>query len=251
VSAEPELRLAFGNAAADYERGRPGWPDEVAGVGGLSPTAEVLDLGAGTGKLTRVLARRFERVVAVEPDASMLAVLRQVTDCYLAVEGSAEEIPLTDASVDGVFCAEAFHWFDWPAALAEIERVLRPQGSVVLCFSTADGGQYIPLSEAGWEIARGYRRPGLEPGGTIVESGAWQEPFEAPDSAFEPLRTESFPYVHVHDADAVVARVLSTSVFAALPPEERQRLAEELRPVVPDGVYETRLRAEVWWTRLR
>jgi SAM-dependent methyltransferase len=244
-----ELRLSFGNAAADYERGRPGWPDAVAEVGGLPPEAEVLDLGAGTGKLTRVLARRFARVTAVEPDPSMRALCSQATQRCL--EGAAEAIPLPDDAVDGVFCAEAFHWFDWPVALQEIARVLRPGGVLVLCFSSADGGSYIPLPEEGWEIARRYRRPGIEPGGAILESGAWREDLDDPSSPLEPLRKETFRHVHVQDADAVVSRVLSTSVFAALPEEERQRLGEELRAIVPDGVHETPLTAEVWWTRLR
>jgi SAM-dependent methyltransferase len=242
-----ELRLAFGNAAEDYERGRPGWPDAVAEVGDLMPSAEVLDLGAGTGKLTRVLARHFASVTAVEPDAEMRALIRDAE----ALEGSAEAIPIGDTSVDGVFCAEAFHWFDWPVALREIARVLRPGGILVLCFSEPDGGPYIPLPEEGWEIAKRYRRPGVEPGGKMVESGAWREPFADPESQFEPLRQESFPYVHDHSRDQLVARVLSTSIFAALPAGERHELGEQLRTVVPDTTYRSRLRAEVWWTRLR
>ncbi len=246
-----ELRLAFGNTAEDYERGRPGWPDAVAEVGGLPPSAEVLDLGAGTGKLTRVLARRFARVTAVEPDPSMRALCSQVTDCYLVLEGSAEAIPLPNDSVDGVFCAEAFHWFEWTTALAEIGRVLRPRGRLVLCFNMPAGQRYIPLPEAAAEILARYRRPGVEPGGAIVASGAWREPFDDPASAFEPLRPESFEHEHVHDREAVVARTLSTSVFAALRPEERIALADELLAVLPEDVYRTRLRADAWWTRLR
>ncbi len=241
-----ELRLSFGNAAADYERGRPGWPAEVAEVGGLPPEAHVLDLGAGTGKLTQVLARRFECVVAVEPDDAMRALIAGE-----ALAGSAEEIPLADDSVDGVFCAEAFHWFDWPVALREIARVLRPGGVLVLCFNMPDGGVYIPLPDEAGEIVDRYRRPGVEPGGAILASGDWRKPFDAPDALFEPLRNESFRHVHVQDADAVVARTLSTSIFASLEPDDRQSLAEELRAVVPEGVYETPLRAEVWWTRVR
>jgi len=242
-----ELRLSFGNAAADYERGRPGWPPEIAEVGGLAPEAHVLDLGAGTGKLTQVLARRFAHVTAVEPDDVMRALITGVE----AVAGSAEEIPLAAGSVDGVFCAEAFHWFDWPVALREIARVLRPRGVLVLCFNLPDGGAYIPLPDEAAPIVRRYRRPGVEPGGTILQSGAWKEPFDAPDSLFEPLRQEGFRHVHVQDAHAVVARTLSTSIFAYLEPDERQALGEELRAVVPEGSYETPLRAEVWWTRAR
>ena len=245
--AEPELRLSFGNAAADYQRGRPGWPDEVAEVGGLPRDAHVLDLGAGTGKLTQVLARHFARVTAIEPDEAMRVRIAGVE----ALAGSAEATPLADGSVDGVFCAEAFHWFEWPVALREIARVLRPRGVLVLCFNVSDGGAYIPLPDEAGEIVDRYRRPGVEAGGKILESGAWREPFDDPDCAFEPLRHESFPHVHHQDADAVVARTLSTSIFASLEPDERQSLGEELRAIVPEGDYETRLRAEVWWTRLR
>lgn len=241
-----ELRLSFGNAAADYQRGRPGWPSEIADVGGLPPEAHVIDLGAGTGKLTQVLARRFARVTAVEPDDAMRALIAGE-----ALAGSAEEIPLPDAVVDGVFCAEAFHWFDWPVALREIARVLKPRGVLVLCFNVPDGGPYIPLPDEAGEIVDRYRRPGVEAGGSILAAGAWREPFDDPDSAFEPLRKESFRHVHVQDADAVVARTLSTSIFASLEPDERHTLGEELRAIVPEGVYETRLRAQVWWTRLR
>jgi len=246
ASPEP-LRLAFGNAAADYERGRPDWPDEIGGVGGLPAGADVLDLGAGTGKLTRVLARRFACVIAVEPSDEM----RSRIDGGETLAGTAEEIPLADASVDGVFCGECFHWFDWAVALREIERVLRPHGVLVLCFQMPDEGPYIPMPEEGWEIARRYRRPGVASGGAILESGAWRAPFDEPSSPFEPLRTESFRHVHVQTADEVVARTLSTSVFAVLPAEERRALGAELRAVVPDGEYRSNLRAEVWWTRLR
>jgi SAM-dependent methyltransferase len=249
--ADTSLGLAFGNAAADYERGRPGWPEEVTSVGGLPRDSDVVDLGAGTGKLTRVLAGRFALVTAVEPDASMRAVCSRATTCRRVVEGCAEAIPLADASVDAVFCADAFHWFDWPVAVREIARVLRPAGLLVLCFNMPAAGPYLPLPEEAGEILERHRRPGVEPGGRILESGAWRTPFDDPGSAFEPLRRESFEHVHVQDADALVARTLSTSIFAALRAGERTLLGEELRGVVSEGAYETPLRAEVWWTRLR
>jgi SAM-dependent methyltransferase len=249
VSAESPLRLSFGNAATDYERGRPGWPDAVAEVGGLPREAEVLDLGAGTGKLTRVLARRFARVTAVEPDASMRAVLTQVTDCYLALEGTAEAIPLPDDSVDGVFCAEAFHWFDWPSALREIARVLRPRGTLALTWNVPSAEAEPGFPEAARDVARRYRRPGVEAGGSIVESGPWRESFAG--SPFEPLRNEAFEHEFVQDRDAVVSETLSVSIYASLPEEERLELARELRAALPDAVYRTPYRSEVTWTCLR
>ena len=105
---------AFGRTAREYELGRPGWPDElldqVVAELGLGPAADVLDLGAGTGKLTRELVPRFARVVAVEPDDAMRAVLEEVVPGAEALAGRGESIPLADASVDAVFSAEAFHW---------------------------------------------------------------------------------------------------------------------------------------------
>jgi SAM-dependent methyltransferase len=242
------LRLSFGNAAAEYELGRPEWPDDVARVGDLPGTAEVLDLGAGTGKLTRVLARRFARVIAVEPDPSMRALLRRGASGYLVLDGSAEAIPLEDGSVDGVFSGDAFHWFDWPRALEEIARVLRPGGTLVLTFYTGPWETEPPFPAEATAIAERYRAPGAEPGGPIVESGAWREPF--PGSAFEELRREELRHEHVQDRDSVIAHTLSISVYASLPGEERAALADELRHVLPDAFYRTSLRAEVWWTRL-
>ena len=110
--------------ADDYARGRPGWPPEVVDIPGLPSAATVLELGAGTGKLTRLLVSRFERVVAVEPAEPMRRLL--VTHCPEAevLAGSAEEIPLANASVDAVFAAEAFHKFDGERALAEVRSLL-------------------------------------------------------------------------------------------------------------------------------
>ena len=110
----------------DYERGRPGWPPDVVDVPRLLSSAKVLDLGAGTGKLTRLLVPAFRRVVAVEPQDAMRRVLEAVCPEAEAHAGNAAEIPLGDASVDAVFVAQAFHWFDNESALAEIARVLRP-----------------------------------------------------------------------------------------------------------------------------
>lgn len=92
----------------DYERGRPGWPVEVAGVDGLPPSATGLELGAGTVKLTRLLVGRFDRVVAVEPTAGMLAPLRRTSPAADIRQGSAEGIPVETASVDAGYAAESF-----------------------------------------------------------------------------------------------------------------------------------------------
>src|SRR3954452_7310690 len=120
--------LSFDKVADEYERTRPDYPAEILDALPLEDDAVVLDLGAGTGKLTRVLAERYDEVTAVEPLANMRAMLERVVPGVTALAGSAERIPLDDASVDGVFAAQAFHWFDKPVALPETARVLRPGG---------------------------------------------------------------------------------------------------------------------------
>src|SRR4029453_11034776 len=114
-----------------YERGRPGWPGEVVDLPALPSTATVLDLGAGTGKLTRLLVPAFGRVVAVEPASAMRAILGRLCPDAEALAGTGQEIPLVSASVDAVFAAQAFHWFDDERAVAELMRVLRPPGALV------------------------------------------------------------------------------------------------------------------------
>lgn len=123
----------------DYERGRPGYPEQVAELAGLPSSATVLDLAAGTGKLTRLLVTKFARVVAVEPDARMRRALGASCPECEVVDGSAEQIPLAVDSVDGVFVAQAFHWFDTEAALTEIARVLRPRGALVVMWNVPGG----------------------------------------------------------------------------------------------------------------
>jgi SAM-dependent methyltransferase len=243
-----ELRLAFGNTAEDYERGRPGWPDAVAGVGGLPSKSEVLDLGAGTGKLTRVLGRRFARVTAVEPDPSMRAVFSQATLCCKVLEGSAEAIPLADGSVDGVFCADCFHWFDWPVAIAEIERVLRPGGVLVMCFHAPGGNTDPPYPDEAREAVRRHLRPDVQPGGAIYESGVWKEPFAR--SAFGPLREEALQHEERLGRDDLISLSLSQSIIAALPDDERLAVAAELREVLPNVTFTVPVRDEIHWTQL-
>src|SRR5215218_8804013 len=130
---------SFDGAAGAYERGRPGWPPEAVEIAarrlGLGRDAAVLDLAAGTGKLTRVLAGRFSSVTAVEPLDGMRSVLEAEAPGVPALPGTAEAIPLEDASVDAVFVAEAFHWFEAPRAVAEMARVVRPEGGVAVLYN--------------------------------------------------------------------------------------------------------------------
>jgi SAM-dependent methyltransferase len=130
--------LSFGSAAAAYERGRPSYPPEA--IDWLLPVGarQVLDLGAGTGKLTTRLVERGLDVVAVDPIPDMLEVLRTSLPETRALLGTAEEIPLEDNSVDVVLVAQAWHWMDADRAIPEVARVLRPGGRLGLVWNTRD-----------------------------------------------------------------------------------------------------------------
>jgi ubiquinone/menaquinone biosynthesis C-methylase UbiE len=134
--AEREERLrhgsSFGAAAAAYAEHRPDYAEDAVRWA-LEPVStreplRVLDLAAGTGKLTATLVRLGAEVTAVEPDPAMLAELRRSLPSVQALSGSAEEIPLADASVDAVLVGQAMHWFDLSRAIPEIARVLVPGG---------------------------------------------------------------------------------------------------------------------------
>jgi SAM-dependent methyltransferase len=180
----------------------------------------------------------------------MRAVLKRLSDGYEARDGSAESIPLKDNSVEAVFGAEAFHWFDWPVALREMERVLRPRGVVVLCFRR-NGGKFAispELPEEVSEVLQRYRRPNATPGGPIVSSGVWREPFA--QTHFHPLRTRTFHQVQRLDREGLIALTLSQSNFASLPQRQREKMARELTAAIPESKYRLPIKTEVWWTRL-
>lgn len=226
-----DLARSFGAQADAYDRGRPGWPVEAVDAVGLPREATVVDLAAGTGKLTRVLAERFDRVLAVEPDAGM----RALNPGSLA--GSAEAIPLEDASADGVFVAEAFHWFDAPTALAEIARVLRPGGALALLWN-------IPLNDLVDDHV--WDSPGNSPKHNRFESGEWRGDFAG--TAFGPLHEASVEHEQVLTADELADFYASISWVAVLPDAERPARIERFRSHLDRDRYERRIRTEVYWT---
>jgi ubiquinone/menaquinone biosynthesis C-methylase UbiE len=136
------MAAAFGAAAADYERARPSYPPESIDVLrrelGVGPGARVCDLAAGTGKLTRLLVATGADVVAVEPVPGMREQLSEVLPDIDVLDGTAEAIPLEDGSRDAVTVAQAFHWFKFDEAIAEIGRVLRPGGGLAILFNQRD-----------------------------------------------------------------------------------------------------------------
>jgi SAM-dependent methyltransferase len=138
TESRQQRSLSFGSEAAAYERGRPSYPPEA--IDWLLPPGarDVLDLGAGTGKLTTRLVERGLDVVAVDPLAEMLELLSSALPDTPALLGTAEQIPLPDNSVDAVLVAQAWHWFDPQQAIAEVARVLRPGGRLGLVWNTRD-----------------------------------------------------------------------------------------------------------------
>jgi len=239
--ADPQ-GLAFDPVAEDYDRGRAGWPPEL--LDGVEADA-VLDLGAGTGKLTRLLVERYPVVHAVEPLAGMRAVLERNVPSANVLPGNAERIPLDDGSVDAVFVAEAFHWFDSKAAVLEIARVLRAHGTLVVSFN--EWLEPWDLPEAA-RTAIEKRAAKVPPAGAPkVASGEWMKGFEG--APFAALEERSLPHVWETDRQGVAAYYVSISSIAQLPPDEREALRGELVEVLPDARYRLQLAAKVFSTR--
>jgi SAM-dependent methyltransferase len=242
---------AFGRTAREYELGRPLWPEElldrVIAELDLAPDATVLDLGAGTGKLTRALVPRFAHVYAVEPDEAMLAVLEEVVPGAEARRGSAEAIPLEDDEIDAVFSGEAFHWFATPEALAEIVRVLRPRGALAVFWNI--GLEYPELGEEVDALIDEAMERGGVPGLPRVLSGEWRGPIAA--AGFEDLREDELERELVTDREGWIANLLSVSSIAVQPDGARDAFAARLRELVPPGELRRRVNTVAYWTRLR
>jgi ubiquinone/menaquinone biosynthesis C-methylase UbiE len=242
VSADLRLALSFGRVAELYDRVRPDYSqqslDRAQEALELEATAHVLDLAAGTGRLTQELARRFEHVVAVEQDGAMRS---RITDGEV-LAGTAESIPLRDASVDAVFVGEAFHWFDATRAVPEVARVLRPRGGVAL-FSNLWWETEPPLPQA----ARDLLNIPFVASGRADAVETWRDVFA--ESVFEPLRDETFAAEKIVDAETLLAMYQTTSSIAALPEDERRELAARVRPLL-SSTYRLPIRVELTWTRL-
>jgi SAM-dependent methyltransferase len=218
VSDRATRSRSFDSVAADYERHRPEYPEEAlrwaAAQLELGSGARVLDVGAGTGKLTRGLVSLGFDVVAIEPGAPMLAQLRATVPEAEAHEAPAESIPLPDGSADAAFAGQAYHWFDRERALPELHRVLNPGGGLVLLWNWWD--ERDPLQrELGELIGYAGHRPGPEeelPG----------EPW------FRDLGRTVVDTVQESSPDALVNYLSTASAFVVAEPGERE---ESLRAV--------------------
>jgi SAM-dependent methyltransferase len=218
---------SFELVAEVYERARPEYPaDAVAWLAhelDLGAGRTVLDLGAGTGKLTRALVQTGAHVIAVEPGEQMLAQLRRVLPDVESMLGAAEAIPLGDASVDGVAIGSAFHWFRHEEAVPELHRVLRPGGAVALVWNSRDRER--PLQQEIGELLKPFFPPDRPAVGRSAKALD-----ESP--LFGPVEQRTFPFAQQLDADGVVDRIASVSFIAAAPAEQRAELDRKLREVV-------------------
>jgi SAM-dependent methyltransferase len=219
----PAAATGFAAAADAYERGRPGYPEPaIAWIVerlGLRPGRDVLDLAAGTGKLTRALVPSGARLIAVEPIDEMREQLFAALPDVEAFDGTAESIPLPEGSVDAVTCGQAFHWFRVEEALAEIHRVLRPGGALALVWNIRDLAD--PLQARVQEI--------LAPLGNEVRSHRDIEPAELlKGDLFGPVEHRSWPYVQRLSRAHLVDRIASTSYVAVLDPDARAEVLSQV-----------------------
>ncbi len=217
-----------GNTADHYVRGRPDYPPEVASwlrdTLGLCRGQTVVDLGAGTGKFTRRLVETGARVVAVEPVAAMRDKLHSALPEVEAVEGTADALPLADASVDVLVCAQSFHWFAHAAALTEIRRVLRPGGRLGLIWNVRD-------ARVDWVAQLDAIVNRFEGDTPRYYTGEWRKAFPFP--GFGSLREHHYSIGHTGSPeDVIVARVRSTSFIGALAPAQQAQIEAEVRALI-------------------
>jgi SAM-dependent methyltransferase len=224
VGVHQVAAAGFSRAAGAYERARPGYPDGVvallAETGALRPGGVVVDVAAGTGKLTRQLSPSGAAVVAIEPLAPMREAL---VGTPLVAAGTAEALPLRDGSADLVTVAQAFHWLDAGPALAEVLRVLRPGGWLALIWNERD--ESVPWVQAFGDVIERHAggrpyTPGRDWDALLARAG------------MAPVRRERLAHPLLADRAAVVERAASTSYVAALPDDRRRAVLAEVAGLV-------------------
>jgi SAM-dependent methyltransferase len=242
----------FATAAEAYERGRPGYPPEAIELLvrelGIETGRHVLDLAAGTGKLTRLLVPTGASLVAVEPVPEMRAGLEAAVPGIRALGGTAEAIPLRDGSVDAVVVGQAFHWFDGERALPEIRRVLRPGGGLGLIWQNRD-------ASVGWVARLDELIDRMATSEPRFRTREWERAFER-THLFEPLHEATFSYIQRGAPAMIEDRVASISYIAAASAEDRAALLADVRALLAThpttsgaATIELPYVTSVFWTR--
>jgi SAM-dependent methyltransferase len=231
VSLHP-LAERFASVADSYERGRPDYMP--AAIGALMaelrlyPGAPVLDLAAGTGKLTRALLGAGLDVLAVEPQDALRERLVANVGLERVREGLAEAIPLPAQAVDAVTVADAFHWFDQATALEEIARVLRPRGALAVVATVPD------WSGASWAHELGSLIVELRPEHPGFDGAPWQEAVRSSGRWSDPREVRVTSSLAA-DPERIVDHVTSVSWVAALSEDERAETIAQVRELVDGG----------------
>jgi ubiquinone/menaquinone biosynthesis C-methylase UbiE len=245
MSIDRTSSRAFGNVAELYERRRPSYPDDLVAWLvdrlGLAAGRSVADVGAGTGKLTRLLVPSGARVIAIEPLDEMRAL---IPDSIESHAGSAEALPLDTASVDALTVAAAMHWFDPVRAYPELYRVLRPGGhlAVVGNHRELDDPVQLAVQEVVGELVP-----------TLDQLAGWQDDLEA-SGLFEPLDEFHTQNEQLVDAVGLAERVGTISYVARLPEDERTAVLERVRAIgeaQPVEVFAFRYRSDAYVFRRR
>jgi len=236
------LAERFAEVSGAYERGRPEYAPAVVGALAaelaIGPAAPVLDLAAGTGKLTRALLAAGLDVVAVEPQASLREPLAASVGNERVLEGLAEQIPLPDQSVAAVTVADAFHWFDQDAALAEIRRVLRPRGGLAILSAMPD------WTGASWAQEVGAVMEGLRPEHPHFDGPPWQEAVRAAGRWSEP-REIRITSMQPATPERFLDYLASVSWVAAMGADERRDKLAQIEAMMQGGATPSELPVQV------
>jgi SAM-dependent methyltransferase len=221
----------FGREAETYERVRPSYPADavawLAGNLGLGPRRTVLDVAAGTGKLTRLLVPFGGRVIAAEPVKGMRRGFVAAVPGVPMVAATAEALPVAPESLHAITVAQAFHWFDADRAFAEFARVLRPHGRVGLIWNVRDRSS--DWVNDVWSIM-----DRVEKRAPWRDHEDWRDSELGDRSGFGPLHSETFRQEQLVTPEGVVERIASVSHVAVLSPAERERVLDEVRGVVTE-----------------
>ena len=245
-------RVGFGREAENYERSRPSYPpDAVAWLCenlAMAPGATGGDLAAGTGKLTGLLVPTGARLIAVEPLEGMHRVLRRVVPDVPVVAGTAEALQFRASSLDAATVAQAFHWFDADRAFAELARVLHPGGRVGIVWNARD--RSVDWVDRAWAIMDRVERAA-----PWRDHENWRESAFGDRPGFGPMHAATFRHEHATTPEGVVDRIRGVSHVAVLPPDEQDRVLDEVRRLLADhpetrGKDELRVpyRVDCYWT---